>query len=647
MKHLLIIFCLFCCAVASAQQRFVKAITDTDYGKSLKIVATPDNGWVIFSIDSLKLTKFNPCGAIEWSKDYDIPNCFSHADFIATASGFALLSRQATDGSTYGALITAMDALGNITTSKNIVLSQCSLYPYSLFTDAQGNYIFYANASQGPNTTYSALCKVDLSGTVFWTQFYDLGVIWGKGIATSDQGYLLRSGCRFIKTDAAGNIQWATRVDIFSMSYYTSVEVSDGYIFTTVDVGVQTVTFYKLDKQGNLMWGGGKTANYTGDFPYLRKLPGDRFATVFNENIGGTNYPVVAEFDKDVNPLSQHAYASNQPGIGLIAKDLCFLNDGSPALTGLASTTPYPFCIKADKAYQSGCEVTSPAINLTDIPASYAPMNIGKNPRSFMIINQLTSTRTLSPAIASWCLAPKTLKLTHDTALCLGETILLKNLANDVFDSYRWSTGDTTASISVKHGGLYWLSARDHCDAVALSDSFRLTIKAAAIAELGRDLVKCEDTLLVLNATGCADCIYTWSNGSHQSSTSIEDPGTYWLRIDNNNGCHSTDTITVSQTKCHCTLYVPNAFTPNQDGLNDLFKPLYHCEIGEYSFRIFNRWGELLYESADPAEGWNGLYKGHVVKQDIYNYQLGYKPIINGIPQRMIYRSGKVAVLNH
>lgn len=647
MKHLLILLCLFSCSAASAQQRFVKAITDANYGKSLRIVPTPDNGWVVFSMDSLKLTKFSPCGTIEWSKDHTIPNCFYHADFIATATGFALLSRQATDGATNGALITTMDALGTITASKNTVLSQCDLVPYSLFTDPQGNFIIYANASQGPNTTYSVLCKVDLAGTVLWTQFYDLGVIWGKGLATSDQGYLLRSGCRFIKTDASGNVQWATQVDIFSMSYYAAVEVSDGYIFTTIDAGTQTITFYKLGKQGNLLWGGGKTVNYTGDFPYLRQLPGDRFATVFNGNTGGINYPVVAKFDKDLTVLSQHAYASNQPGIGLTGKDLCFLTDGSPAITGIASATLYPFCIKADKAYRSGCEVTAPAIHLTAIPASYAFINIGKNPRSFIMINQMTSTRLLTPSLVTWCLIPKRLELPDDTSLCHGESLLLKNLTDDVFDTYHWSTGDTTASISVTNGGLYWLSAKDRCDAAVLSDSFRLTIKAAAIAELGRDLMKCEDTLLVLHATGCADCNYAWSNGSRQSFISIEDPGTYWLRIDNSNGCHSTDTVTISQTKCHCTLYIPNAFTPNQDGLNDLFKPLYHCDIEEYSFRIFNRWGELLYESNDPAEGWNGLYQGHPVKQDIYSYQLGYKPVINGTAQRMIYRSGKVAVLNH
>ena len=645
MKHLLIILCLVCCVAAKAQQRFVKAITDADYGSSLRIVPTPDNGWVLFSMDSLKLTKFGPCGAIEWSKDHTIPNCFYHADFIATANGFALLSRQATDGATNGALITTMDAQGNITASKNVVLSQCDLVPYSLFTDPQGHFIIYANAAQGPNTTYSVLCKVDLTGTVLWTHFYDLGVIWGKGLATSDQGYLLRSGCRFIKTDAAGNVQWTTRVDIFSMSYYAAVEVSDGYIFTTVDVGLQTITFYKLSKQGNLLWNGGKIASYTGDFPYMRKLPGDRFATVFHDNSGGLSHPVVAEFDKDLTVLSQHAYDSNQPGIGLTGKDLCFLADGSPALAGIASTTPYPFCIKADKAYRSGCEVASPALTLTPIPASYAFITVGKNPRSFMMINQATSTRVLTPTLATWCLLPKSLELGPDTTLCQGESLLLKNRAGDVFDTYRWSTGDTTASISVTQSGLYWLSAKDRCDAAARSDSFRLTVKAAAIAELGKDLVKCEDSLLVLNAAGCADCLYTWSNGSRQSSVSIEDPGTYWLRIDNSNGCHSADTVTISQTKCHCTFYIPNAFTPNQDGLNDLFKPLYHCDLEAYSLRIFNRWGELLYESGDPAEGWNGLHKGHAVKQDIYSYQLGYRPVINGNPQRMIYRSGKVAVL--
>jgi gliding motility-associated-like protein len=643
MKHLLIILCLFCSFGINAQQRFVKAISDAGYGTQLRIVPTPDNGWVVLSMDSLKLTKFSPCGTIEWSKNHDVPNCFYHADFIATANGFALLSRQATDGSTKGALITTMDAMGNITASKNVVLSQCDLVPYSLFTDSQGNFIVYANATEGPNTTYSVLCKVNLAGTVLWTQFYDMGVIWGKALATSDQGYLLRSGCRFIKTDASGNVQWTTRVDIFSMSYYAAVEMSDGYIFTTIDVGIPTVTFYKIDKQGNLLWG--KICNYSGNFQYLRKLPGDRFATVFQEIIGGSNYPVLVDFDKEATPLSQNAYASNQAGIELFAKDLTFLNDGSPAIAGTSGPTPYLFFIKADKAYHSGCDVASPPVSLSTIAATYALINMGKNPRSFTMVNQATTTLPLNPPLLTWCTVPKTLELGNDTAICQGTTIHLKNLSGDVFDSYRWSTGDTTASIHVSNGGLYWLVAKDRCDVAALSDSFRLSIKPAAIAELGSDRMKCEDSLLTLQATWCADCIYTWSTGSHLSSVTIVDPGSYWLRIDNTNGCNSTDTIQINDTKCHCTLFIPNAFTPNQDGLNDGFKPMYHCDIAEYSFRIFNRWGELLYESNDPAEAWNGQYKGQTVKQDIYSYQLGYQPVINGAPQRMIYRSGKVAVV--
>lgn len=645
MKQWFLILCMCYCTGIAAQQRFVKAITDPGYGKSLRILPTPDNGWVIFSMDSLKLTKFSPCGAIEWSRDYAIPLCFYHADFITTASGFALLSRQATDGATNGALITVIDALGNITSSKNIVLSQCDLVPYTLLTDPQGNYIFYANASQGPNTTYNALCKVTPTGTVLWTHFYDLGGIWGKALATSDQGFLLRTGNRFIKTDAAGNVQWTSQANVFSMSYYSAIEMSDGYIFVTINVGMQTITFYKLNLQGNLLWG--KISNYTGDLPYLRKLPGDRFASIFNENLtGSNNVPVAIEFDKDANPLSQNAYSSNQPGIDLFGKDLTFLNDGSPAITGFAGTIPYPFCIKTDKAYQSGCDAVATPMSLTDVPANSIFINVTKVPRNFMAVNQVTNTLPLNPSLVTWCFIPKTLDLGNDTAICYGEVLNLKNKTSDLFDIYRWSTGDTTATIPVKQGGLYWLNAKDKCDAIMLSDTFRLMIKPAAVANLGKDRVKCEDTLLVLSAQPCADCIYTWSNGSRTNMTTIEDPGTYWLKIENSNGCNSIDTVTIDQTKCHCTLYIPNAFTPNQDGLNDLFKPIYHCDIESYSLRIFNRWGDLIYETNDPTEAWDGRYKGRIVKQDIYNYLLSYKPIMSGVFSGEVHRSGKVSVLS-
>lgn len=81
--------------------------------------------------------------------------------------------------------------------------------------------------------------------------------------------------------------------------------------------------------------------------------------------------------------------------------------------------------------------------------------------------------------------------------------------------------------------------------------------------------------------------------------------------------------VPCATSNCECTLYVPTAFTPNNDGKNDLLKIFSRCQVtGELS--IYNRWGELVYQTKDMQEGWNGIYKGMTQPIGIYVYQVKY-----------------------
>ncbi|MFT6717246.1 MAG: gliding motility-associated-like protein, partial [Saprospiraceae bacterium] len=81
------------------------------------------------------------------------------------------------------------------------------------------------------------------------------------------------------------------------------------------------------------------------------------------------------------------------------------------------------------------------------------------------------------------------------------------------------------------------------------------------------------------------------------------------------------------------SVYVPNSFTPNGDGLNDVFYPLgkYHDNqegLSEYEFLIFNRWGEVVFKSTVPYKGWNGAYMNHDVQEEVYVWMIKvYDPL--------------------
>ncbi|MEA3448512.1 MAG: gliding motility-associated C-terminal domain-containing protein [Bacteroidota bacterium] len=135
-----------------------------------------------------------------------------------------------------------------------------------------------------------------------------------------------------------------------------------------------------------------------------------------------------------------------------------------------------------------------------------------------------------------------------------------------------------------------------------------------------------------LAATNNPGYQYNWSPGAELSddnqpvvTSTPDETTTYEIRIVDSLGCVNKDTITVIVNEVICGepyLYIPNAFTPNGDGENDYFKP--HAPTGvitDMYFAVYDRWGELLYESENINDrGWDGTYKGKVLPPDVYVY---------------------------
>lgn len=87
-------------------------------------------------------------------------------------------------------------------------------------------------------------------------------------------------------------------------------------------------------------------------------------------------------------------------------------------------------------------------------------------------------------------------------------------------------------------------------------------------------------------------------------------------------------------------LFIPNAFTPNGDGLNDTFGAL--CQgVDDYSIRLFNRWGELIFESNDVNSQWDGFYKGEKAMPGSYIYEVS----ASGFYDKTINRKGTVTII--
>jgi len=133
----------------------------------------------------------------------------------------------------------------------------------------------------------------------------------------------------------------------------------------------------------------------------------------------------------------------------------------------------------------------------------------------------------------------------------------------------------------------------------------------------------------VMDTNGASDTI-TDENPNY--TFPAEQPGSYevCLTAFTQQGCSATvcDTVIIGP---EYILYVPNAFTPDQDGPNETFYPVIQGEdVLTYEFYIFNRWGELIFESHHPSQGWDGTYRGVMSQTDVYVWKLKVKDATYG-----------------
>lgn len=159
---------------------------------------------------------------------------------------------------------------------------------------------------------------------------------------------------------------------------------------------------------------------------------------------------------------------------------------------------------------------------------------------------------------------------------------------------------------------------------------------------LGDDKLICENDSVVLLLNYPAYAKYLWQDNSKQASYIINKEGIYYVKV--YDGCTSTsDTLNVNTKNCTCNFYVPTAFSPNNDAVNDIFLPMRICdEFKEYKFTVYNRWNELMFQTNDILSGWNGFYKNAEQQTDTYVWLLEYFDVFK---KETIFRKGTVVLL--
>ena len=132
----LFIYFLLLSSIGVSQTKFIKELSDETFGSRLRVLPTNDLGWVLYSKESLRISKFNLCGEEVWSKQLEIPNVTSSLnDIIATSDGgFVILSRKAIINNNYPVL-TKLDQNGEINWSTSYSNANYDYYPYTVSED--------------------------------------------------------------------------------------------------------------------------------------------------------------------------------------------------------------------------------------------------------------------------------------------------------------------------------------------------------------------------------------------------------------------------------------------------------------------------------------------------------------------------------
>jgi gliding motility-associated-like protein len=170
--------------------------------------------------------------------------------------------------------------------------------------------------------------------------------------------------------------------------------------------------------------------------------------------------------------------------------------------------------------------------------------------------------------------------------------------------------GESYSGHSVEGNYSDTLVSKIGCDSIV---TLHLNVLTKPQPKLGVDALICERDSLILYP-GQFDT-YTWQDGSHQNRFIANRPGLYTVQVTNSCGSASSQ---VQVTMKECEITFPSAFTPNNDGKNDLFKILGANNLKDFRLSVYNRWGETVFETNDFTKGWSGKVKGQLPDSGIF-----------------------------
>lgn len=233
-----------------------------------------------------------------------------------------------------------------------------------------------------------------------------------------------------------------------------------------------------------------------------------------------------------------------------------------------------------------------------------------------------------------------TIEAGDDAVICLGETVSIQASTNGSNITWTPTTGlndsvALTQSIRPTENITYILASENPTTGCKAQDTLQITVNVDQTEE--DTVFICINKDLVLQLPDVAGSSYLWNTGETTRSIQVGAKGVYTAQyIPGGTGCATLYIFNAESFDCENAVKVPAAFTPNNDGLNDHFT-IFAKNLTDFTIKIYNRWGELVYESSDLTElndlgrGWDGTYKGALQNFGTFVYFIQAKDV-NGSP---------------
>lgn len=367
---------------------------------------------------------------------------------------------------------------------------------------------------------------------------------------------------------------------------------------------------------------------------------------------------------------SQFLYVTGSLAGGIVSQDSVYLlvDNTQPALS---FPDPSTICLGSSITLNTlmppaGVPVTEyqwSAIEDPSFSSNDATPTVSPNATTTYVVTATTLCTSITDSLIVTVVTTPTIIVSEDIESCAGDAVTLEASA-DMAASILWTfpNGETSTepviTVNPTETSVYLVEFDfdSGCDmleeavTITVEESFSLSLVAEPDTSLL--IVDCEFSLTAITDTN--NLIYEWAlDGeilTNENAASLAfiaaEEGTfiYEVTATSPNGCSKTrdKTITV-----RLPMYdeenkpIPNIFTPNNDGVNDFFAPVLEKGIEVEEFRVFNRWGQIVYNNEDPENGWDGKFEDNPAPSDVYIYQIGIR-----LPDgRTISESGDVSLV--